>query len=179
MRIIGLDPSLARTGVGIIEYSGFARAEIVESKGRRGDSLEMRDARIGDIVSGVMAFVVHSTALVVIESGAYAAVGGSAWDRAGLWWRLVENLHRRDVPVVTVAPTTLKKWAANSGRADKSDVAVAMARLWPAVEAPSNDAWDGLALATMGAQGIGWQVPSRAHHAESVGKVDWSVAVAA
>jgi Holliday junction resolvasome RuvABC endonuclease subunit len=67
----------------------------------------------------------------------------------------------------------LKKWATNSGRADKSDVAVAMARLWPSVDAESNDGWDALALAHIGAQALGWDVPSRAHHTPALAKVEW------
>lgn len=175
-RILGIDPSLARTGVGILDYADpiHARAEIVESFGRRGDTIRDRDARLNVIANEVCAYAVPTTVLAVIEAPAFGAHGGSTWDRAGLWWRIVHRLHGRDIPVVMVAPTTLKKWATGSGRADKSDVAVAMARLWPGVDAASNDGWDGLGLAHLGAQALGWPVPVRAHHAVSVAAVDWS-----
>lgn len=175
MRVLGIDVSLTCTGVGILDYGDpvWARTEIVESKGRRADTLRDRDARLEAIADEVLVYAAPTTALAVIESGAFSRVGGSGWDRAALWWRIVHRLHRRDIPVVGVAPTTLKKWATNSGRADKSDVAVAVARLWPMVEADSNDGWDALALAHMGGQALGWPLPSRAHHAASVARVEW------
>lgn len=180
MRILGIDPSLARTGIGVLDYGDpvTARAEIVESTGKRADTIRDRDTRLNGIADAVLAYATRSTVLVVIESGAFSRVGGSNWDRAGLWWRIVHRIHGRDLPVVAVAPTTLKKWATGSGRADKSDVSVALARLWPTVEAESNDGWDALALAHMGAQALGWPVVQRSHHGASVARVDWSAAPA-
>lgn len=177
-RILGIDPSLTRTGVGILDHGDpvTARAEVVESTGRRADTIHDRDRRLDAIADEVLAYAVPTTRLVVIEAPSFGSVGGSNWDRAGLWWRLVHRLHGRDLPVAMVAPTTLKKWATGSGRADKSDVAVAMARLWPGVDAASNDGWDGLGLAHIGAQALGWSVPVRAHHPVSVAAVDWSAA---
>ncbi|RZT87515.1 Holliday junction resolvasome RuvABC endonuclease subunit [Pseudonocardia sediminis] len=177
MRVLGIDLSLTRTGVGIIDHAEpqcVARAEIVESSGRRAESLLDRDRRLYRIAAGVLEHATDDTTLVGIEMGVTARVaGGSLWDRAGCWWRIVHALHRRNVRVVSVNPATLKKWATGRGNADKSDVSVAMARLWPDVDSPSNDGWDGLAAASMCAQHLEWPVPSRAHHAESLARVDW------
>lgn len=182
VRVIGIDVSLASTGVGIIDYAAeplLARADTILTAGRRADNLVRRDTRLGEITAAVLGHTGQDTVLAVIEGPSLGSIGGSSHDRSGLWWRIVGHLHRRDIPVAIVAPTTLKKWATGSGRADKADVAVAMSRLWPAVDVPGNDGWDGLALAHMGAQALGWPVASRAHHEASLLKVDWSVAVPA
>jgi len=173
VRVLGIDPSLACTGVGIIDYPNKGRAETVESKGKRDATVPQREDRIRSLANQVLAYTTLNTRLVVIEGPSLGSRGGSPWDRAGLWWRIVAGLLRRDLPVAVIPPTTLKKWATNSGRADKSDVAVAMARLWPAVDAESNDGWDALALAHIGAQVLGWAVPSRAHHTPALAKVEW------
>jgi len=173
MRILGIDPSLVCTGIGIIDYPDKARAETVESKGKRADTLLDRNNRIHRLTAEILGFTTLNTKLVVIEGPSLGSRGGSPWDRAGLWWRIVAGVLRRDLPIAVIPPNTLKKWATNSGRADKSDVAVAMARLWPLVDATSNDGWDALALAHIGAQQLGWAVPSRAHHAPALAKVEW------
>jgi crossover junction endodeoxyribonuclease RuvC len=173
MRVLGIDPSLVCTGVGIIDYPNTGRAETVESKGKRAATLTQRDNRIRALADEILAYATINTRLVVIEGPSLGSRGGSPWDRAGLWWRIVAGLLHRDLPVAVIPPLTLKKWAANSGRADKSDVAVAMARMWPAVDAESNDGWDALGLAHIGAQTLGWSVPSRAHHAPALAKVEW------
>lgn len=176
MRVLGIDLSLVKTGVGIIDYSQpecHARVELVESAGHRADSLLDRDRRMHRVTGDVLAFAPDSTTLAAIEGPAVSRIGGSSWDRGALWWRIVHRLHVQKVRVVSVNPSTLKKWATGRGNADKSDVSVAMARLWPHVDAPSNDGWDAIALATMAAQSLEWPVPSRAHHPESLSRVDW------
>lgn len=176
MRVLGIDPSLVCTGIGILDGGPdrvIARVELVESKGKRDATLLERDLRIHRLATEILAFTTINTELVAIEGPSLGSRGGSPWDRAGLWWRIVSGLHRKNLPVAVIPPNTLKKWATNSGRADKSDVAVAMARLWPAVEAESNDGWDALGLAHIGAQTLGWGVPSRAHHVPALAKVQW------
>ena len=180
-RIIGVDTSLASTGIATIRWAPgeaepvAALAEVFPTKGKRADTVRDRDERIDAITTAVLKRLTPNTCLVVIEAGAFSRVGGSNWDRAGLWWRIVHAIHHWDGgrPLATIPPTVLKKWATDRGNADKSDVSVAMARLWPAVDAPANDAWDALALAHMGAQHMGWPVPSRAHHAAARAKGAW------
>lgn len=177
MRIIGIDTSLASTGVATLQWSDHsgtvtANTYAITTKGKRADTLWDRNARLHHITGEIQHHVTPDAELVVIESGAFSRVGGSNWDRAGLWWRVVELLLHEHA-VATIPPTSLKKWATDRGNADKSDVSVAMARLWPDVDAPSNDAWDALALAHMGAQRLGWPVPTRAHHAAARAKGAW------
>ena len=99
--------------------------------------------------------------------------GGSNWDRAWLWGRTVDRLLAISVPVAVAPPTVVKKWAADKGSADKAAVAAAMTRLWPGVHPGNDNEFDALALATMGAQRLALDVPSRAHHAAALEKVEW------
>lgn len=119
----------------------------------------------------------HEPDLVVVEGPSYgssAQKSASIHDRAGLWWHLVGTLYDRGTPVAVVAPTTRAKWATGRGNAGKSEVAVAVARLWPHHDARTDDEWDALALATMGAQWLQWDgIPSRAHQALTLAAVTW------
>lgn len=188
-RVIGIDASLASTGVASIRWAPdeptpiTAEVEIIQTKGKRADTLLDRNRRLQTITNEVTQRLTMNTTLVVFEAGAFSRVGGSNWDRAGLWWRLVDLVWRWQVHggahIATVAPTSLKKWATDRGNADKSDVAVALARMWPDVDAPSNDGWDALGLAQMGAQHLGWPVPSRAHHAAARAKAAWPASLIA
>lgn len=102
--------------------------------------------------------------------------GGSPWDRAGLWWRIVHRLLGADIPVAVCPPTVRAKWATGVGggpKATKALVAVAVARLWPDVDAASDDEWDALAMASLGAQHLGLDVPTRAHHSACRASVAW------
>lgn len=170
MEVVGLDVSLVSSGVALIS-GDVATTGIVTSKGTRKDSLEQRYQRITSIVDGVRPWV-RPGALVVIEGPSFGSVGGSAWDRAGLWWRLVSLAHESGCQVAVAAPTTRAKWATGSGKADKAAVAVAAARLLPDVEFESSDAADAAILALMGAQQLELRPQSKAR-AECLVKVTW------
>lgn len=154
-RVIGIDASLASTGVAVHYPDGRIVVDHIATKGKRDETLADRRNRIRLIANGLKEF--WGTAdLVVMEGPAGAAPGGSTWDRAGLWWAIVDRVGQY-CPVVVVAPTTRAKWATGNGGADKAAVAVAMARRAPDVEMTNSDEADALALAWMGAQWIGWR----------------------
>jgi Holliday junction resolvasome RuvABC endonuclease subunit len=163
--------SLTGTGIATIR-DGVVGTETITSKGRRADSLDQRNRRLRDLMMDILDRCDNAD-LVVVEGPSVMSKGGSNWDRAGLWWLTVSRLWVRDVPVAVAAPTVVKKFAAGKGNADKAAVAVGMARLWPEVECDTDNAWDGLALASMGAQRLGMDVPSRAHHAGVLVSVAW------
>ncbi|HEY9367035.1 MAG TPA: hypothetical protein VIU94_01070, partial [Streptomyces sp.] len=85
-RVAGLDISL--TGTGISTVGGTAR---VPTSGRRADSLAERDARL-KFITGRVIEEVGTVDLVCVEGPvSYQQPGGSTWDRAGLWWRIVSS----------------------------------------------------------------------------------------
>lgn len=170
-RVVGIDPSLASTGVAVHYPDGRAVVDHIATKGKRDETLAERRQRIRLIANGLKEF--WGTAdLVVIEGPAGAAPGGSTWDRAGLWWAIVDRVGEY-CPIAIVGPSTRAKWAIGNGRADKAAVAVAMARRAPDVELANSDESDALALAWMGAQWLGWRpIRSKVEQA-SLDAVKW------
>lgn len=158
-RVIGIDLALASTGLALIggrSNPNLVVTDSVVTKGRRGETYLERRARICRVRDEVRHWLTTS-ALVVIEGPAGAAPGGSTWDRAGLWWMVVDLAMARMCPVAVVAPTTRAKWATGNGRSDKAAVAVAMSKRAPDVALANSDEADALALAWMGAQRLGWR----------------------
>ena len=164
--IAGVDLSLTSTGVATIT-STMTNVWTIPTKGKRADPLSDRGVRLRGIADQVLQLTAAAD-LVVIEGPGYGAPGGSTWDRAGLWWLVVSRLQRLDVPVVVVAPTTRAKYATGKGNADKAAVAVAVAKLFPALEINNSDEADSLALAHLGAVGRGLFTASEARTAIAV-----------
>lgn len=171
--VIGLDLSLTATGLAAVTSDGGFTVTTVGSTGKRADTLTDRDRRLVDLVRRIGLFLQEwdDYTLAVIEGPSVMSKGGSNWDRAGLWWLTVQMLDPARTAVA--APTTVKKWAAGRGNADKAAVAVGVARLWPEAEPTNDNEFDALAMATMGAQKLGLAVPSRAHHMDALVKVAW------
>jgi len=154
-RVVAIDASLASTGVAVHYPDGRIVTGTIATKGKRGDTLAERSHRIGFIL-GQLNNYWGTADLVVIEGPAGAAPGGSTWDRAGLWWGIVNRILIH-CPVAVVAPPTRAKWATGNSRSDKAAVAVAMSKRAPKVELANSDEADALALAWMGAQWLGWR----------------------
>jgi crossover junction endodeoxyribonuclease RuvC len=171
LRVIGIDPSLTATGLATIT-NGQAHTHTITSTGKKTDTLTDRDTRLAHIVEEITSNLGWCD-LVVIEGPAIARNTGSTWDRAGLWWRIVHRLHGRDIPVAICPPTVRAKWAAGRGNADKAAVAVAVARLWPAVELDDDNQADALALATIGAQHVGATTITLQRHRDALNSVAW------
>jgi Holliday junction resolvasome RuvABC endonuclease subunit len=182
VRVLGIDPSLTSTGIARIRHDGAVTTERIESappKRPRGDKTPVtvaeRHARLHTIAAEVVvASRAPASVLAVIEGPSYASAGAGTWDRAGLWWTIVSRCMRSDVPVVIVPPRTRALWATGSGASSKAPIAVHLSRMWPDVDPGiSDDEWDALALASMGAQHLGWLPVELARHREQLGKVAW------
>ena len=171
MTVVGIDLSLTSTGVATVREHAVT-AGVITSAGHRGDDLTARIARITRLVEQVLDWVPPGV-LVVIEGPSYGSTGGSAWDRAGAWHRLVARLVARDCQVAVVAPATRAKWATGSGRSDKAAVAAVIARI-TAAELVSSDAADAVTLALMGAHRLGMRPDlDTAYRAECLTKAAW------
>jgi Holliday junction resolvasome RuvABC endonuclease subunit len=162
--VIGIDPSLARTGLARIVVDrndpcgmfGSAESAVRPSTGHRGDSLDQRRDRLNGIARDVIDWCAPAD-LAVIEGPSYgSAVSAAAWDRAGLWWLIVTRLNRRGIAVAVVPPSSRAKWATGNGLAGKAAVLAAIGRLWSAQGWTGNhtdhNEGDALVLASMGAQ---------------------------
>lgn len=188
MRLIALDPSLTSTGIAVLDDTlqlSTHRVESAPPKRPRGArtvaTLHERGARIRAIVDEIVHLHwADDAALVVVEGPSYASSGAGTWDRAGLWWQLVARLQRYGAPIAVVPPMVRAKWATGSGAAGKALVAASMARMWPALDAGiSEDEWDAAALASIGAQHLGWMPVELGRHREQLVKVAWPELVSA
>lgn len=176
-RAVGVDLSLTGTGLAAIKtIPGGLDLDIrtVVSKGTRSDTLRQRRDRIYGIVSAVSLFAMNAD-LVVVEAPAFSKNNASTWDRAGLWWAVIDMLMLDQHRVAIAPPNVAKKFATNKGNADKPAVAVGMARLWgEECQCANDNEWDALTLATMAGQRLGIpDIPSRAHHAAALDGVAW------
>lgn len=191
MRVVGVDLSMTSTGVAEVFPDGTVKTHRIESeppKRAKGDKTPptMRERyqrlhRVEGDIAGIALFHpryitshLDYPALIVIEAPSYGSTGAGTWDRAGLWWMVVDRLSDRDRVPVIVPPKTRALWATGSGAAGKSPIAVHLSRMWPDVDpAISDDEWDALALASMGAQRLGWIPTELARHREQLARVDW------
>ena len=177
-RVVGLDLDLAKCGIGIITLrpdrgdctvasakltSPLRKTGELDAKGKPTECLRDRYDRISDI-SGQAWHHASLADLVVVENKFAGSPGGKSIDRHGAYWHVVGRCLRADIPVVEVAPTSLKLAIADDGRADKAKVSGALARLWPNLVIGSDDEVDAVGLAHVGAVRLGWPVIALERH---------------
>lgn len=170
-RVVGLDLSLTKTGIGIIVSASRGTklvTDTIGSTGKRADTLVSRHGRITTLSKEIM----HHAAvadLVVIEGLFAGPNAGSLIDRAALFWHVAGGLIRREVPVAVIQPQAMKKGIVGRAgsakdKVDKVHVALAVAKLYPDADLGGNDSADAAALAHLGAVWLGLDVPTLAHH---------------
>lgn len=155
--VLGVDTSLTGTGFALLRHDEdrwVVNTWTEGRKGKRNESLEMRDQRQDMILGGLYCVPLSMLTAAGIESPAYGAPGGSTWDRAGLWWRMTHRLLQYNVDVTQVTSAQRQKFAVGHAHSaknpvDKADVAMAVARMWPQAEIRGNDAADALVIASV------------------------------
>lgn len=130
--VIGLDLSLTSTGVALVHNGVLDRQQVfsIKTTGKKGDNLAKRASRLNNIAHQLTTFLSDDYVdLVVIESPSFGSQHGSAHDRSGLWWLVVNHLWTAEVPVAMVSPQGRAKWATGKGNSKKPEVyAAAKAR---------------------------------------------------
>ncbi|MFE2751596.1 hypothetical protein ACFXGA_06285 [Actinosynnema sp. NPDC059335] len=178
--VTGLDLSLTGSGVATITRGSIGHTtvdtQVIGSKPAKEPTLADRDHRLTTLADRVVDHA-RGAQLVVVEGPSLGSTGrhGHVWDRAALWWTVVHRLLALEVPVVELPPAVRARWATGKGNAGKTAVAVAVARMWPDVAIPDDNAADALALATIAAQQLGW-VNQLARHRDALTTVRWPVA---
>jgi crossover junction endodeoxyribonuclease RuvC len=148
--VIGLDLSL--TGAG---YAGPDGTKLFTSTGHKGDTLNQRAVRIAGLRDEILeALDGWQADLVVIEQPSFASTGGSAHDRSGLWWFVVDRLIAAGIPVVEVPPSTLKKYVAGNGQAKKNSICGHIVKRFDVLIEDDNEA-DAFALRALGLDLLG------------------------
>lgn len=180
--ILGLDPSLTSTGVAFLDNNGIAVTHLA-SKGRAGATLNESAKRVDqlcDDLHHLLADLDHIT-LVVIEAPAMAHANAGTSLINGLWWSYVRTVHTAGVPIVSVAPTSLKVYGCGKGNAGKDEVLLAVARRYPQAPIETNDQADAVVLAAMGWHHVTGTplVDLPATHTRALAKVQWPADVPA
>ncbi|MEU3507620.1 hypothetical protein ABZ733_06790 [Streptomyces longwoodensis] len=147
-RVAGLDVSL--TGTGVATLGGTT---LITSTGRRKDTLLQRRTRLRGIAEEILT-AVGDVDLAVIEGPSHHSIGGSVWDRGGLWWLIVDALTARDIPIAVMPPMSRAKYATGNGGSRKAAVLEAAQRRYGAVLDNDNEA-DALVLRAAGLDWLG------------------------
>jgi Holliday junction resolvasome RuvABC endonuclease subunit len=198
-RVLGIDLSLIRPGIAVIDrdlppLTGTLHlpsikkpCKAVEEKPARGSrpakkakaavpmDLEARWSRIRITRDRVRQLVAaRPTTLAVMERMYVDRASDDLLERAWAWGILAEDLSRLGVPVVMVAPSTLKLYATQDAKASKEQMLEAARWAWPDVEIEDHNAADAIWLAAAGARHCGWPVESvPAVQAAALGAVEW------
>lgn len=174
-RVIGLDLSLTATGYADFTHIGEMRTTTINSKPAAGvTGQHTRLARIVFDITELISLGGPHPALVVLEGPSYGSKGSGTWDRAGLWWLLVDRLIGLYHPVVVIPPAVLKKYAAGRGNATKTDMAVALAKRARGLELRDDNQVDAWWLGAAGREHLGCpvvEVPKA--HRDALAKVAW------
>lgn len=178
--IVGIDLSLTSTGIAAFETDTremFTTA--VCSTGHKKDPLSAHAARCRDMADRIIAEVDNCSPVMVVIESAYFNTGAadtSAHRRAGLWWAVITELITR-YPVAEVAPSTLKKFVAGTGRASKEAMILAMAGRFGEgvlVKGSRDDTADAAGLAAMGGYAAGIEsMPRTAARNATIVSVVW------
>lgn len=152
--VLGLDLGLANAGAASLTDRGSVDTWVLHTDAPETPSLDATLGRIDRVTRWALGFVTTGTALAVVEAPSFGSDHGQQHERAAIHWLVVRGLRRREIPVATSPPTTLKKWATGSGRADKAAMKRAVAALWPGngLHRVTEHEIDALALAGAGAQ---------------------------
>lgn len=166
-RVAGLDISL--TGTGVATLGGTTR---IPTTGRRKDTITQRRNRMKHIRDTVLTEV-GAVDLAVVEGPSHHSVGGSVWDRGGLWWLIVDGLCEREIPVAVMPPMSRAKYATGNGGSRKAAVLDAAQRRYGAI-LPTDDEADALVLRAAGLDWLGQplaEVPDG--HRAALAGVQW------
>lgn len=168
MRLVGLDLSLTSTGIArvVLADDGHLVGTHTEATGEQLDERAPLDEQIGrvDRVATSVLALVGAPDLVVVEGPLPGgrAPGTSEEERAWLRGLVYRRLHRAGIPLVEVAPSTLKLYATGNGRAGKPLVVQSIRRHYgdrfdiPLRKSDGReDIADAIALVAMAARSVG------------------------
>lgn len=177
MRVLGIDPSLAQTGLctvttlpGPIWDLEFDTVKTKPDSGGAGTKYDRMVRQATFIVRRAA-----SVDLTVMEAPSFGSRGNATRDLAGLWWLVFDRLKFIDRPLVIAPPAVLKKWITGKGTADKYAVIQAVGKRWPQAAPLRNpDEADALVLASIGLHALNvlpWA--PNAVQVEQLNRVEW------
>jgi len=166
VRVLGVDPGLTRCGLGVIDGRP-GRAELVEVGVVRTPATDDLGPRLVALEEAIEAWLDrHRPDAVAVERVFAQANVRTVMGTAQAGAVAIVCAARRGLPVALHTPSEVKAAVTGSGRADKDQVGLMVARLLrlPAPPTPA-DAADALALAICHL----WRGPAQARLAAAVG----------
>lgn len=149
MKLVAFDLSLASTGYAILADKTVSFGTIKCGKERGMERLEAIRKACADIALYSEQNHEHSRAdLVICEALAFAAHDLNH-ERAGLATLIRHSLWLEHIPYVLAAPTSLKKFVTGSGKAEKSQMMLAVFQHFKHIPANDNEA-DAIGLLYLG-----------------------------
>jgi len=156
--LLAIDPSL--TGFALVSFDREGYQGFIEKSTKTAKTVRDRIARYHQLVDLVDEWISEKNIeYVFIEGYSYASKGRAIVSLAEFGGVLRNFLCSRDVKVVEVAPTMLKKFVTGKGNASKVLVATVLAKKYD-MEFMSDNHSDAYGLARLGLAVLGLEEPS-------------------
>lgn len=147
LRILGLDPGLARMGWGVIEMSGTRLTHIAHGV-LRSDARAELAARLLALHQAISEVIAELQPAALAIEQAFVAKDASAALKLGQARAVVLLAAARSgLAIAEYAPNHIKKCVVGVGHAEKAQVQAMVCRLLPIAQVESADAADALACA--------------------------------
>ncbi|SRX96090.1 Crossover junction endodeoxyribonuclease RuvC [Mycobacterium shimoidei] len=157
--VIGLDLSLTGSAIAAINLeTGELATAVHRSPAPADDNLGAHVQRHRELVDGIVQQVLACAPELVVVEGLQFSVkekDSSLTRRGFLWWAVAEGLVAGGAPIIEVAPSQIKQFAAGKGNASKAEVVAAYAAAWPAATRDKN-IQDRADAAFAAALGVAW-----------------------
>lgn len=153
MRILGIDPGMTRTGLGLIETSKIGAPTVIEWLTiETSPGLPLAD-RLRELSLDLQNYLSDAKPdLAVVEKLFFATNKRTAMDVSHARGVILSTLSTHSIEVREATPLQLKTTITGDGRADKKQMQTMVKRILKLKETPTPaDAADGLALALYGA----------------------------
>ena len=175
-RVIGLDISITSTGLADFTHHGReVTTKTIRSKPAAPSTTAMH-TRLTRIVHEITEHITRGPhpALIVVEGPSYSSKGNALHQIAGLWWLTIDALTIARHPIAVVPPSVLKKYATGRGNADKTAMAVALAKRADGYELRDDNQVDAWWLAAAGRDHLGVPyLPMPKAQREALDAVTW------
>lgn len=169
--VLGLDLSLAGTA-----FATRDRAWTHKTRGQVGDSYAERLSRLRAIRAWTVGqLLTLRPGLLVLEGPAPNATARvSSWDRAKLWWDVLEAAEDASIPTAVAPPSSVKKFATDNGNCAKSEMIAAAYRRLPGLQVANDNEADAAFLMAAGHQWLGDPVAAMpAAQARALNGIAW------
>lgn len=177
--VVGVDLSLTSTGVAQVNPNGVIDTWLVKSKAPTSGSetlLSRLDRHMGIVSKITDGFSNNHNKFIALEGPALNSRHGKQWDRAGLWWSLVDTLVFAGYHVVEIPPNNRAKYATGKARVDKDVVLASAIKRYPEADITNNNIADAVILAAMAARHLGFPLEDSLPqtHVDALNGVHWN-----